>query len=126
MNIIATEVAQALSPKTQLFFDMILQDKFWEWAEDNYFNDYIDIIEDIASFNNINEVERAIEILDEFDKILSDNNILNRIALKLKEKELKDRFGYNTIYKLKTFISLMIKKLNMAVDENGRENDKVQ
>jgi hypothetical protein len=91
---------------------MTVKDHFYEWAEDNYFNNYMDIVSDLKDFN-LTETTKVIEKINEFDEILSGLGITNRLRMVIKMDEIKKKFSFNEMYKLKTYVLLLIRRLNL-------------
>lgn len=117
MDLKAIETEEILKKKTNRFFDAVLNNNFWDWMLDYYFKDKSDIISDLASFDDINEANKIIELLDELSYILKEFEIKNKIQLKPVLSEIKTTFGYNQVYILKTMIKLLIKYLNIDKED---------
>jgi len=119
----AVETQVLLSPKTNRLFDYILENDFWSWVNNFYFKDRAEIIEDLGSFDEVNEAQKIIEILNELSYILKDLDVKNRAELNIILPELKTAFGYNQVYVLKTMVKLMIKLLNIDISDFKETED---
>lgn len=117
-NIFADEVGEELLTfKTNRFLNAVLEDNFWDWMSNHYFNDKDEIFEDLASFDDINESEKILEILSEMSYILKSMKVKNRAELNLHLQEVKYEFGYNKVYVLKTVVKLLVRLLDIDMSD---------
>ncbi len=112
-KILGVETAEILCEKTHRFFDMTLKDEFWTWVELYYFLDVEGVVEDLAEFEDVNTSEKIIEIIITLADLIDNKDIMNRVQLQGNIQQLKEEFGYNQVFILKTMIKILIKYFNM-------------
>lgn len=102
-----------LNNKTIRFLDHVSEGNFWEWVVTYYFNDIVDIVNDMARFLTLNEVQKIFQSLGEFEDILNKYEIQNNFQIKTYLNELKNDFDYSQVMTLKVRIKLLLGLLSL-------------
>lgn len=102
-----------LNNKTVRFLDNVGEGNFWDWASTYYFTDIVDIVNDMARFLTLNEVQKIFQSLGEFEDILNKYEIKNNVQIKTYLNELKNDFDYSQVMTLKVRIKLLLGLLSL-------------
>lgn len=105
-----------LKPATSDFLNQVIENEFWYWVDKKFLKEYNNVQEDLIELND-STANKIVIMLDDVAGIISDSGINEQGDIKKNIKELKEKFTFNEVYKLKTFAKFIMKKINMSEAE---------
>jgi phage-related protein len=108
--------SNVLKTVTSNFLNQVIENEFWDWVDKKFFKEYNTVQEDLVELNDSTASKMAV-MLDDVSGIIAESDISEQSGIKGKMKELKEKFPFNEVYKLKTFAKFIMKKINMSETE---------
>ena len=103
--------AKRLKPITINFLNQVIENEFWDWVNKKFFKEYNNIQEDLVEAGD-SAADKVVLMIDELAEIIEKMGIKEQNEIDL--KELKEKYSFNEVYKLKTFAKFIMKKINMT------------